>query len=91
MGENLRATEVMSLNDPDWVIKDRTGRTRMRKLHELIWLRRTAQLPDDLQFQDEAGTWQPVAELVEPIVREQDRVRSARTDERHGVVTHVQN
>ena len=45
---------------------------REYRLHELIWLWRTAQLPPGTRFQNEVGEWRPLAELVEPRIKKEN-------------------
>ena len=51
---------------------------REYRLHELTWLWRTAALPRDAVFQDSAGEWRAVRELVEPLLAK-ERERESRT------------
>ncbi len=47
------------------------SKERVYQLHELTWLWRTAEMPHDAVFLDEDGRWQPVGDLLEPILEAQ--------------------
>lgn len=47
-----------------FTVKQAGSGQREFEQHELIWLWRTAQLPHDAQFQDDAGEWRPIDELL---------------------------
>lgn len=51
---------------------------RAYPLDELVRLWRAGQLPRDARFQNERGEWQPVGELVDPIIEKETRAGVAR-------------
>ncbi|MEQ1858434.1 MAG: hypothetical protein ABMA13_00705 [Chthoniobacteraceae bacterium] len=63
------------------IVRLKEGRQREYELHELVWLWRTAELPHDAAYLDAQGEWQPVEQLVGPIIQAQDESRVSKASE----------
>lgn len=60
--------------------------TKECKTSELVWLWRTAQIPDKAEYRDDLGAWRPLGELVKPIIEQEDATtRNALKHERKAI------